>query len=220
MTLKTSTLARITAAAQKEPSRHWTRSELAKIAGVSLSWISSNRAQIEEAGITLKDCRHPPGRSISAIEMIKAEIKEYPDREWSYTELADFAGVSRQWIYQLIPEIEKLGCLFRAPSPSKRNIRQPCIYLIKCTNWYKIGYTVYLLQRLNSLQVGCPYAHTSLMSVEFDNTEKCRIAELNLHSQAELAGFKRRHEWFCIPTQTEAIQFFNNSVAKIQQNNP
>lgn len=70
----------------------------------------------------------------------------------------------------------------------------PCVYLIQCHHFYKIGFASDVLNRLTCLQVGCPYPLT-LLYVYYHHA--ARRIERDMHK--EYAVYAHAGEWFTLP---------------------
>lgn len=72
----------------------------------------------------------------------------------------------------------------------------PCVYVIRCNEFYKIGRASNPLQRLGDLQIGCPY-ELRLVQVFYTSLAGAAALEAELHER--YAEYRVRGEWFALP---------------------
>lgn len=84
-----------------------------------------------------------------------------------------------------------------------RECRTPAVYLLKCNEFYKIGRSNSILNRIDSMRTGNPYEIELLF---FARTDKDLEVEKMLHNKFEAK--RVRGEWFKLSNE-DLIEFEN-----------
>jgi hypothetical protein len=94
-------------------------------------------------------------------------------------------------------ELETIEQLHKAT----KQYRTPAIYLVKCNEYYKIGRSNSILDRIRVMEIGNPY---KLELVFFARTDKDLEVEKMLHKTFEHKRIKG--EWFCL-SDSDIMEF-------------
>jgi hypothetical protein len=150
-------------------------------------------------------------RLIKRIARNKSRLKDIRYQEAANSMLAQFSSrggnlTDKQWSY--LKTIDKAP-LHKKPTEPKILLKdiQPAVYAIASKNYIKIGHSVRVGKRLESIQTGNAETLKILKCEYCDTHQQALDREQSIHKH--FAGKRVRGEWFDISIKDELLMMLN-----------